>query len=92
MQQNARLTEHSLGPLPNFFWQRRHDTVRDLASAFVRDETRMRQGRGAAAQRAIAGRDCTLMQTRDSRTHTAPRRHTRSRAGAAKLAPHHGRT
>ena len=35
--ENARLTKHSSGP---FIWQRRHDAVRDLASAFARDETR----------------------------------------------------
>ena len=38
--ENARLTAHMSGPLPNFIWQRRHDAVRDLASAFARDETR----------------------------------------------------
>ena len=39
--ENARLTEHLSGqPSPNVIWQRRHDAVRDLASALVRDETR----------------------------------------------------
>ena len=47
--ENAWLTEHSSGPLPNFIWQRRHDAVRDLASALVRDETREPQRSCAAA-------------------------------------------